>query len=1367
MEKEGKINLKFLFAGLFLIILMMVFVFALTIELTKPEDLEINISTSRNINFTFNATWSATGEIVANCSLWTNFTGNWVKTKDNISDSARIMNGSQGTSNINYTFAGDVGLMVWAIGCYNATGNTAILTFNENNRTLAIDTAAPVVIQTAEMFSGFNTTDETPDIKINFTDINGTGVNMSDQLAFNISLYNYPDTTAVLSYNITSGSLTCIPTGEAMQSTQCTLNIAPSALTNGTKNISIAVTDRAGHTNVTQFKFTVDQIPPVVGYYNFTNASSYNTTGEDGTHVNAIQLGTSAGTSRAQGDANTGIIYVAVNWTDNLTQPLRGLLQFYNVSKPSGQRWQTLNESPAAYLAYNNASWTNFSYPILKGHNEFEGTNVSFRVIANDTLGNVNDSMSVKNFTIRINDTTTPTIAINGTFTVNGTNISDTTPRISWVVVEGTKLRSINVSLDRRNTAGQGVESGCNKYAFFTTSGDTNDVELFRNSSFQIKDDATCRLTNGSHYIIIIAIDSAGNSRTLSHNFTIETAIPTITLTSLENGLSNTNNSNVTPNTGINFTAVNGGSSKMRNFSWVSSCNDTAQVISSSSGEFPVANWSFIYPFNLSRCPDISSKEGSQTVTITVADDAGNIKTELWQFMVDDLAPNLTVTLPVDGARYTNNVSINLSAIDGTQKISRFGYYLDEKAFASLNSSSGIGTAANNASNDFSRNFTPGRHTIKFTASDALGTVTNNTVNSSSITITVLGPINFTALNLNTTLRTYNVNKISSLNLTNASGTPIYEIVRTVTDQTLNLFMALNYTAKGVNITIYFNASAANWDRYNFSVLQNHSTSMGHMENNWTAVIFDYLYINSSLANFIPDNNHYAKVKIPMNASLHSLGGTFELWYFADETDLTTRTRNMGACSATFSPTLTTSFTACWNNTDNKSVYVFAPNLGIVALVNNSVAPTINVTIPQSANQTVSTFTPTITVSSDASTCTYSLNGTGTTTSMTKSGTTCTGLSSISLKNLVKLNGGYNFTFNVTDEGGNTNTYIWKFNVTDHTAPNSGTSISASGSTTGATITITGVNESVNATVAYQSTGNTSFTATTATASETDFSQTQTVTISLSTVSTATLYYYNVTLCDYNANCYQNTTVFTFTQTATGAAAAAAAAGGGGGGGAVPSTNLQASKSQMWSSVSSGSSLALAVDKTDIAITEVSVSEVANELSNVELKASSLKDNPVTEAAAEKVHQYLQITKKNIKDEDAIGIKIKFRVTKTWLTDNGLTQDNVALWRYKDNKWNVLDTTVASSDATYVYYESSTPGFSYFAIGSKAAPPEEVPEEVPEEEVAPPEEEVPEEVPTELPPIEKAKMPVAWIIFAVIIVIGLIAYFVVVKKKKE
>ena len=103
------------------------------------------------------------------------------------------------------------------------------------------------------------------------------------------------------------------------------------------------------------------------------------------------------------------------------------------------------------------------------------------------------------------------------------------------------------------------------------------------------------------------------------------------------------------------------------------------------------------------------------------------------------------------------------------------------------------------------------------------------------------------------------------------------------------------------------------------------------------------------------------------------------------------------------------------------------------------------------------------------------------------------------------------------------------------------------------------------------------------------------------------------------------------------------------------------------------------------------------------------------------------------------------------------------LLHYKNDKWEELPTDINSENSTHVMYNSKSKSFSYFAIGSKVAAPEEVPEEEIAEEVAPTGEVV-EEVPTELPP-EKAKMPIGWIIIGAIIVAAVIGY-VYYKKKK-
>jgi PGF-pre-PGF domain-containing protein len=286
---------------------------------------------------------------------------------------------------------------------------------------------------------------------------------------------------------------------------------------------------------------------------------------------------------------------------------------------------------------------------------------------------------------------------------------------------------------------------------------------------------------------------------------------------------------------------------------------------------------------------------------------------------------------------------------------------------------------------------------------------------------------------------------------------------------------------------------------------------------------------------------------------------------------------------------------------------------------------------------------------------------------------------------------------------------------------------------------------------------------------ETDFNQTQAVTIS--GLSASTQYFYNVSICDYNGNCAKNGT-FNFTTNAAAAEAAAAAAGGGGGGGgggAAAPSNEVASASRRWDSLAAGSSGVLTINNEQIAVTGVII-DVKATLTNAEIKVASLVSNPISAVAAAKVYQYLQLTKSNIADLDASKITINFRVPKSWLTSNNVAEDNVVLYRYSDNKWNALPTSKTGSDANNVLYQSTTPGFSTFAIGTKEAAPVVAPTpEAPVPEVAPP---APTPEAPAAPTVPEAKKPLsrtatAWIVVLVIVVVAAVGYYIWQKKKGE
>lgn len=48
----------------------------------------------------------------------------------------------------------------------------------------------------------------------------------------------------------------------------------------------------------------------------------------------------------------------------------------------------------------------------------------------------------------------------------------------------------------------------------------------------------------------------------------------------------------------------------------------------------------------------------------------------------------------------------------------------------------------------------------------------------------------------------------------------------------------------------------------------------------------------------------------------------------------------------------------------------------------------------------------------------------------------------------------------------------------------------------------------------------------------------------------------------------------------------------------------------------------------------------------------------------------------------------------------GFTSGNVILYRYT-NSWTKLETKMTSQDSQNYYFEATTPGFSYFAIGAE------------------------------------------------------------------
>lgn len=66
--------------------------------------------------------------------------------------------------------------------------------------------------------------------------------------------------------------------------------------------------------------------------------------------------------------------------------------------------------------------------------------------------------------------------------------------------------------------------------------------------------------------------------------------------------------------------------------------------------------------------------------------------------------------------------------------------------------------------------------------------------------------------------------------------------------------------------------------------------------------------------------------------------------------------------------------------------------------------------------------------------------------------------------------------------------------------------------------------------------------------------------------------------------------------------------------------------------------------------------------------------------------------------ENLENARISFRVNRTWLSENGIGESAIILYRYSDNTWNALPTSLKGEDENYFYFTAETPGFSPFAI---------------------------------------------------------------------
>ncbi|WP_129598205.1 PGF-pre-PGF domain-containing protein [Methanohalophilus profundi] len=161
--------------------------------------------------------------------------------------------------------------------------------------------------------------------------------------------------------------------------------------------------------------------------------------------------------------------------------------------------------------------------------------------------------------------------------------------------------------------------------------------------------------------------------------------------------------------------------------------------------------------------------------------------------------------------------------------------------------------------------------------------------------------------------------------------------------------------------------------------------------------------------------------------------------------------------------------------------------------------------------------------------------------------------------------------------------------------------------------------------------------------------------------------------------------------------------GGGGGGGSTGEEyeNIASTDAQT-RTVTAGATASYEFDGEDNDVTFVQFRGTTNS-GQIKVLIEVLKDTSalVDEDAPGDVYQNVNIWVGNaaFDDDNMEDPVVGFRVSKDWMSDNGVDPASIALFHHDDG-WEQLETTQTDEDGDYFYFEAETTRFSPFAIST-------------------------------------------------------------------
>lgn len=175
------------------------------------------------------------------------------------------------------------------------------------------------------------------------------------------------------------------------------------------------------------------------------------------------------------------------------------------------------------------------------------------------------------------------------------------------------------------------------------------------------------------------------------------------------------------------------------------------------------------------------------------------------------------------------------------------------------------------------------------------------------------------------------------------------------------------------------------------------------------------------------------------------------------------------------------------------------------------------------------------------------------------------------------------------------------------------------------------------------------------------------------------------------------------TETQTEPAAVASSSGGGGGGKSSSSVSTVPKNETKEISIGEQGTIVKLDNQLGHGIVSISV-EVNRPASGVIFNVKSLDTKPENIGdAGGSVYRYLEISKSGISDEDIKKVNIFFQVERGWIIENNIDWNTVSLNRFVDGSWEKLPTKFTGFDGGLYIYESSSEGFSTFAITGEVA----------------------------------------------------------------